>query len=125
MIYDISLSLTNKTIVYPGNPDISVEPHHKIPRDSSNISKISFGSHSGTHIDAPLHAKNGAMPIDAIHLKTFIGPCRVLDMTHCEDAVLIRDLARNKGIRSGERILVKTRNSLRGFDEFYEDYVYL
>lgn len=125
MIYDISLPLTDTTIVYPGNPDISITAHHQLPKDSSNISRIDFGSHSGTHIDAPRHADNKAMPIDKIPLNVFVGPCRVLDMTHCNDAVRIKDLTRKPGIRSGDRILVKTKNSLRGFDAFYDDYVYL
>ncbi|MDO8590750.1 MAG: hypothetical protein Q7R65_02090 [bacterium] len=28
-------------------------------------------------------------------------------------------------VKKAERILVKTRNSLRGFDKFYDDYIYL
>jgi len=125
MFYDISLPLRNGTIIYPGNPDILVAPHHQLPKDSSNISRIDFGSHSGTHVDAPRHVDTGAMPVDQIPLETFVGPCRVLDMTHCADAVRIEDFEKYGGVKVGERILFKTKNSLRGFEKFYDDYVYL
>ena len=120
-IIDISLSLHEKTIVYPGNPEIEIEEQKT---KTSFISKITFGSHSGTHVDAPRHAHEDGLGIDEIPPETFIGPCRVLDMTHAKEKVRREDLEK-EDIKEGERILVKTTNSERGFETLYEDYVYL
>ncbi len=120
-IIDISLPLNNKTIFYPNNPPIKIE---KINSGSSVISKIEMGSHSGTHIDAPSHVIDSGLNIDQLPLADFIGPCRVLDLTNCDKFVSKENLI-NKNIQPNERILLKTKNSIHGFEKFYDDFIYL
>jgi len=123
-IYDISLPLDNKTVIYPGNPRISIEPHRTVPEYPTNLSKIIFGSHTGTHVDSPRHVDNSAIGVDQVSLEACIGPCRVLDMRGVEEKITITDLEK-ENIQKGERILTKTQNSLRGFTEFYDVSIYL
>lgn len=123
-IYDISLPLHEKTVIYPGNVGLSVEAHHTMPEHATHLSKITMGSHTGTHVDAPSHAVMGAKTLDEIPLETFVGPCRVLNCTESVGSVGSEILKKN-GVKKGERILVKTQNSLRGFETFRDDYVYL
>lgn len=120
-IIDISLALTPQTIVYPNNPVIEITP---IKLKSSVISKVVMGTHSGTHIDAPRHVLAQGKAIDAIPLAIFYGPCRVLDFTKVKDSISKDDLVKAK-VKVGERILVKTRNSVRGFKKFNPKYIYL
>jgi len=126
-IYDISLDLNNDTIIYPNNVPVSIETHAKMPEASTHLSKITMGTHSGTHVDAPMHAVIDAPSLDQIPLETFIGEVKVFDMSHRKggEAVMISDFEEKGGVYEGQRILVKTSNSERGFDEFYDDYVYL
>lgn len=84
-----------------------IEPHQKVPEYPTNLSKITFGSHTGTHVDAPRHVDNSAIGTDKIDLEKCIGPCRVLDFTHCDEKISITDLGKYN-IKSGERILAKT-----------------
>ncbi len=123
-IFDISLALTNDTIVYPGNVPLNIETHSHMPDATTHLSKISMGTHTGSHVDAPMHAVMGADTLDQIPLETFVGLCRVVDATHrlAGESVNKQDLG---NVVSGERILIKTSNSIRGFDKFYDDYVYL
>ncbi|MEK7574678.1 MAG: cyclase family protein [Patescibacteria group bacterium] len=123
-IFDISLLLNNETVVYPGNVPLSVEMHHAMPEHATHLSKIIMGSHTGTHVDAPSHAVQGASSLDQIPLETFVGPCRVLDCTESVGSVKIAEL-KKAGVKKGERILVKTQNSLKGFEKFRDDYIYL
>src|SRR3989344_7057404 len=123
-IHDISLSLDKNTVIYPGNPVMIVESYKRIPKDPTNLSKITFGSHTGTHIDAPKHAFSDMAGIDGVSLEKCVGKCRVLDMLDVKEKMEIRDFERC-GIESGERILVKTKNSERGFGKFHDDSVYL
>lgn len=122
-IIDISLSLHKGTIVYPGNPSIEIEEMQSAT-GGSVISKIAFGSHTGTHVDAPQHVIRGGQPLDQIPLQTFVGNCRVIDCTH-ETHSVQRVTLEQADIKKGERILLKTNNSLRGFETFYDDYIFV
>lgn len=124
-IIDISLPLNNDTIVYPGDVPLSVSIHKKMPESSSTASSITFGSHTGTHIDAPAHCIEGALTLDKIPLENFIGPCHVLDFSKDEGEAVTMEMLQSKNIKKGKRILLKTKNSLRGLKEFYDDYIYL
>lgn len=88
--------------------------------------EMTLGSHTGTHIDTPAHVFPGKGGIEAYSLAAFLGPCRVLDMRHRDfgDAIRREDLEQ-VSVAAGERILAKTKNSERGFERFYDDYVYL
>lgn len=121
-IFDISLPLNEKTIIYPGNTSLKIGSF-KSP-SGNFLSEITMGSHTGTHIDAPSHAIEGASTLDQITLETFIGPCRVLDLSGVKECIEVEDL-KDKDIKEGERILFRTSNSLRGFGDFYDDYIYL
>lgn len=122
-IIDISLPLHQGTIVYPGNPAIEIEEVGSAA-SGSILSKITFGSHTGTHIDAPKHAVTGGKPLDQIPLEHFVGTCRVIDCTQDETSVK-KETLENQNIQKGERILLKTTNSQRGFNTFYEDFVFV
>lgn len=123
-IFDVSLPLNEKTVIYPGNVGLSIEAHHEMPEHATHLSKITMGSHTGTHVDAPSHAVKGALSLDKIPLETFVGTCRVLDCTESSVSVSVLDL-KKAGVKKGERILVKTQNSFKGFDSFRDDYIFL
>lgn len=120
---DISIHLNPQTPVYPGNPSVVIE-HFASASGQSFNSQFTLGTHVGTHIDAPAHAFKNGLAIQDMPLSHFIGPARVIDVTHAQVSISTEDLL-SQNIKKGERILLKTNNSERGFDTFYEDYVYL
>lgn len=119
--YDISIPIKNGMMVYPGNTEAEITA---ILSATSTSSRIVMGSHTGTHCDAPRHVFKRGGGIDSLPLSSFIGPCRVLDVTHVSECVRIEDLKPHR-IKKGERILVKTKNSSRGFTRFRDDFIYL
>jgi arylformamidase len=79
-----------------------------------NVTRWLIGTHTGTHLDAPLHYTEGAETIDAAPVERFVGPARVLDLTAVEGDIHADDL-RAAGLQAGDtRVLLKTRNSLDG-----------
>ncbi len=122
-IIDISLPLSETTPLYPGNPSIELETFTS-GATGSILTKISFGSHTGTHIDAPRHIYPKNPGIDEVPLNVLVGLCKVVDLTKCGKVIDQKDLKRLE-IEKNERILVKTKNSIRGFGAFYDDYIYL
>jgi arylformamidase len=124
--FDISVPVINGGLVYPGNPEIHIAPQQDMAKgDSSNVSLVSLGSHTGTHVDAPKHMIPGAAGVDAISIDTLIGPAVLLGFD--DDVMAVTEAyLRNQPIAGQQRVLLKTRNSsfVRERD-FHRDYTYL
>lgn len=111
---------------WPGDPPVRIRRSRDMEQgDEATVSAISMGSHTGTHMDAPAHFIRGGRPIDRLPLEAVIGPARVIAI---RDRRLIRpeELCLHR-IRRGERILLKTLNSTRGWGSrtFFKDFVAL
>lgn len=89
------------------------------------MSMLEIISHTGTHIDAPLHFIPGGSTVSDMPLEATIGPARVLEIKDPE-TIKVAEL-KEHNIGKGERILCKTRNSPEAYDSprFIENYVYL
>lgn len=80
-IYDISQTLSPTTAIWPGDPGFEMRSVQSIRRgDPVNLSDIRMGSHTGTHIDAPLHVQERGDDVAAMRLDRFIGPARVISV---------------------------------------------
>jgi arylformamidase len=125
-LFDISVPVKNGGVVYPGNPEIHIELQQDMSRGgSSNVSLLSIGSHTGTHVDAPLHMIPGGAGVDRIPLDALIGPALVIAFD--DDVMAVTEAyLRSQPIAGHERVLLKTRNSqyIRERD-FHRDYTYL
>ena len=108
-IYDITVPISNHIPIYAGDPTANVEAVTQISAGAhANVSKMCFGVHTGTHVDAPNHFIEGRRRVDQLDLEKLIGKCRVIAIDDGEDAVLPKHLGDLKGV---ERVLFKTRNS--------------
>ena len=123
---DISVPITDSMLVWPGDPPVRVEQISNIEQgDSHNLSLLSMSSHTGTHIDAPVHFFANGLSVDKIALENLIGITRVIEISDIK-SVEPEDL-KPFNIRKGERILIKTCNSGLWRDRtlFNKDFVYL
>jgi arylformamidase len=82
------------------------------------ISDLRLSSHSGTHIDAPVHYLKSGPTIDTVPLSHLVGPCRVLDLSGAGPSIDRSDLMGR--IDGAGRVLLKTAYS--GCSVFREDY---
>ena len=57
-IFDISVPVRSDMPVYPGDPAVHLER----VQDRPAVSRLDFGVHSGTHVDAPVHFIEGGFP---------------------------------------------------------------
>jgi arylformamidase len=125
-IYDISTPVKSGGIVYPGNPEIRIEPQQAISKGAgANVSSIAFGSHTGTHVDAAKHFFDDGRTIDRIPLEKFIGPAILVAFPDEVRSITAADLEKHD-LGAHTRVLLRTRNSalLRGKD-FVKDYTFL
>ncbi len=125
-IYDISVPLGPETPVYAGDTPISITPKSSIAAgDSANVSLLSLGSHSGTHIDAPFHFDPQGKSIDRLPPELFVGPAQVVEVGVKEGYVTRRELLQVVKADT-TRLLLKTPNSALWRErEFEKDFVYL
>lgn len=78
---DLTQELANGMPVYPGDPQPSFERAKTIPKNGVNISDLKLGSHTGTHVDAPLHFVQGGKSVDQLQVSELIGEAVVADLS--------------------------------------------
>src|SRR5262245_43229701 len=112
-------------VQWPGDPPLAVERVERIADGAvANVSRLTMSAHTGTHVDAPIHFIEGGVGIECLPAAALVGRARVLEI-EADGAIQPDELARH-GIRAGERILLKTRNSRRAWQRqpFDRNYVH-
>ncbi len=109
-IIDISVPVSEKLPIWPGNPGLSMRFHATFEAgDGVCLTEATIGVHSGTHLDAPMHYLPGEGGIETLKLETLMGPARVVEIEN-RACVTAEELA-TKNLEGATRLLVKTRNS--------------
>jgi len=92
--------------VYPGSKPIEIEKLYDMQKgDPFNVSKITAGSHLGTHADAGCHfIKDNPFGIDKMELFRYYGSCRVL--TFAADSLITREALEGR-IDGCERMVIR------------------
>lgn len=126
IMYDITLKLTSELPTFPGEPGMSLEPVHRIARGGpANVSKLCFGTHTGTHVDAPEHFFDNAATVADLPLDVLIGPV-IVSKFDVPRAITASDLDRANLPPDMRRVLFKTSNSaLLHQRDFNRDFVYI
>lgn len=124
-IYDVTVPLSRELVVYPGDPHVKIIRRTSINKDNGNcnLSRYSFSSHAGTHVDPPFHFIENGVTVDKLPLELLMGRARVVEVTApvIDEAVLDEF-----DFTADVRVLFKTRNSyLWSQKKFVEDYVYI
>jgi len=105
--YDITHPISHGMPAYPGDPEVSVDRWLSIPHGApANVSRLVLGSHTGTHVDAPAHFREGATGVDRLPLEVLMGPARVYAVP--ADSDIDTDTLRGLDLTSHPRILFKT-----------------
>lgn len=86
-IIDLSHSLINKGPTYPSDPTLTVEKKKDIKKDRSLLHSISFGTHTGTHLDVPAHMINGGKTLSEFSLNSFIGIALRVDKSNYQSLI--------------------------------------
>jgi arylformamidase len=121
---DISVPLHNGMPHWPGDQAFTIKRDHDMNAGAgNNLSEFTTSSHTGTHMDAPVHFIRGGKGIDEIPLSAVVGRARVLAIKDPEN-ITVEEL-RPHNIGRGERILFRTRNSDKAWAQegFQEDFV--
>lgn len=109
---DISFPCYEGMAIYPGNPLYQREIVQDVSLgDSATVSRIQMGTHTGTHIDAPLHVFTDGKSVDQIPLEQMNGHARLLDLRGIEQ-IGVEQLKDSK-LCADDIVLLKTDNTER------------
>ncbi len=127
-VHDVSLTLRPDMPTWPGEQGPRIEPLKRLARgDSSNVSLVTVGDHTGTHVDPPVHFIEGGPGVDRLPVDALVGPCQLVG--YDEDEHISGKWLDSAAIAQGtQRILFKTRNSARWTDPrapFEKDFIAL
>jgi len=109
-IYDVTVPLSKELVVYPGDPHVKINRRTKVDHEEAkyNLSRFSFSSHAGTHVDPPFHLIEKGITVDKLPLELLMGRARVVEVTApCIDEAVLEEF----DFTVDARVLFKTRNS--------------
>ncbi|UZO79776.1 cyclase family protein [Aquimarina sp. ERC-38] len=117
-VIDLSLSINENMA------GVSIEPAKTLKQDGWNATTLHLYSHSGTHMDAPLHFEVNDQTMDTIPVNRLISETWVVDLTHIQPQELITighlKVIEDK-IQKGQSILLHTGWSKRLGTKSYRD----
>jgi arylformamidase len=111
-LIDVSLPIGPDLLTWPGDPGIEIRPSSQIAKgDPANVSQLRVGSHTGTHVDPPVHFVEGGATADQLSLDVLVGDALVVELPDADSPIPSKDLEA-LGVPVGTaRLLVKTSNS--------------
>lgn len=109
---DISVPIRNGMVTFEGDPLVHLARASSMDQGAiCNVSRLDFGVHSGTHVDAPVHFIDGAAGVEAVELDALVGAALVID-ARAIDGPFDRAAIEVLGIPAGtERLIIRSRNS--------------
>lgn len=72
-IIDLSMDISAGMIVFPGDPGVTLDLINHFSKDLCQVTELCFGSHTGTHVDAPRHFLPEGSTIVDLPLASFVG----------------------------------------------------
>lgn len=110
-LIDISVTLQPGLPVWPTNKPLSITQVASMKDGSiANVTSFATNSHTGTHIDAPLHFVDDAKTTEEIPLEKMVGPCHVAELLG-KPYITAADLESLNLPAGVEKLLLKTDNS--------------
>jgi arylformamidase len=114
---DASVPLDAATTVFPDTPPVEIERVAALERgDDANVSAVRMSTHSGTHLDAPLHFLPSAAPVDQLDPEAMNGDAEVLD---ARGGRRIGAETVEAAAAPGRRLLLRSDNSAGGPPPWY------
>lgn len=86
---DLSHPVTEQTPVYPGDPRVQIEEAGVIDQDGFYDHKLTFGTHVGTHMDAPAHMLADGKGLKDFAVDRFVRRAVCIDARNGFDAAAI------------------------------------
>ena len=129
-IVDLTLKIEEGMMTFPvsWHPFVEITQLGRFHVEGRETRKITVGTHTGTHVDAPRHFIKNGTTIENIDLSKFYGPCIILEFQSLSDKaeVTVEMLKEKLEGRTPERILFRYDwDKKLGSLAYYSDHPYL
>jgi arylformamidase len=124
-IYDVTVPLRPGMATYAGTEPGPELHFHSLIRngDSANVSALSLGSHTGTHVDSPDHFLDNKVTVERMPVEAMVGSAYVAQFD-VDSHITIADLERAAIPPGTTRLLAKTPNgSFCDDDAFHPEFI--
>ena len=125
-IIDLTYTISDGMPVWPGDPGVEFTRTASIPAGGYNVTRVSMGTHTGTHIDSPRHVLHDDRGADSIPLDALVGWAEVLDLGELEPCSEITSADLDifaARVTDGARVLLRTGWGKRwGKPEFFTEF---
>lgn len=101
LTYPICEGMT--TFNAPWHPHVEITKMGRLGFEGRSTTKISFGSHTGTHMDAPLHFVKDGESIDLLETERMIGPVTIISLNLKENEIVTKSHLQE--IKFSERVI--------------------
>ncbi|MGA9189373.1 MAG: cyclase family protein [Methanosarcina sp.] len=108
-VIDITTPISPFTRVFPGDPIPAIEKVCTLEKEGCAVSRLSFGSHTGTHVDAPSHILDNGLTVDKLELKNLMGMALILDFSSLSGALtadILEKAFQNTGVSEDISVLL-------------------
>ena len=123
---DLSVPIYSGMVHWADRPPTERDAIRHVERgDMCTVLALKMATHTGTHLDGPVHFLPGCPGTDAVRLENLMGPARAIEIEG-PSAVRWAEL-RKHNMGHSERLLFKTGNPQRGWNssEFVSEFVSL
>ena len=129
-VIDLSFSIHEGMTTFPSHwhPRVEITQMGRHGTENRETRKLVLGTHTGTHIDAPLHFIPQGQSIDKIPPERFVGKAAVINLTPLplSHELSLSELKRKVGKAKNNILLLRTDWSLKWEDKsYYTNYPYL
>lgn len=91
--------------------------------DTVNVTRLTLGAHTGTHVDAPYHFTENGRPLEQVDLAAYWGPAQVITVSKPSGPLTPDDFA-GHDLRRAPRLLVHSALSEADHSVFHKEFVY-
>ena len=110
-LVDLSHPVEAGMQVFPGDPAVGSRLAASVPQDGFQVAELHLGTHSGTHVDAPLHTVDGGPAVDELDLSRLVGPARIVHVPGLQEHEVVRwehVRAQLEDVRAGTIVVFRT-----------------
>jgi kynurenine formamidase len=124
-VIDLTHPITEQFPVYfPWHPATVLEQTATYEQHLCEVRRLSIGTHSGTHIDAPSHIFAGMPAMDQYDPSLWVRDALVVDLTpRAARQEITPDELHSRGVRKGLAVIIKTGwDKQFGSADYYKTY---
>jgi len=113
------LKISNELPTYPGDPTVNISPKIEYKDKGCNVLSLCMGTHSGTHVDVPLHLIDGGASLDQIQLDRFMGEALFAEIIKGPNEKITLDEVKKLNLKDGDILIVRTGWETNSYKENY------